>query len=94
MRRTIGSNQLQVRQAPARSAYLAANSWVVAMPRNLSDEAQLFYEHAEWCSRQAEGVIREVREDFTRLAEKWLRLVRSYEIARSARSQSATNKQI
>ena len=43
------------------------------MPRDLIDEVQLFYRHAEWCSRQAKGAMnREVREDFARLAEKWL----------------------
>jgi hypothetical protein len=64
------------------------------MPGELTDEVQLFYEHAEWCSRQAKGVVnREVREDFIRLAQKWLRLARSYEIARSVRLQSATRKQ-
>ena len=48
------------------------------MPRDLTDEAQVCYEHAEWCSRQAEGVKnRQVGEDFSRLAEKWLRLARS-----------------
>ena len=61
----------------------------------MTDELQLFYRHAEWCSGQAKGAMnREVREDFARLAEKWLRLARSYEIARSARSQSVTKKQI
>jgi hypothetical protein len=63
------------------------------MSRDQTDEVQLCYEHAEWCSRQAQGVVnREVREDFTRLAQKWLALARSYEIKRSARSQNAMHK--
>jgi hypothetical protein len=47
------------------------------MPRDLTDEVHLFYKHAEWCSRQAKGVVNpEVREDFLRLAQKWLAVAR------------------
>jgi hypothetical protein len=64
------------------------------MAQDLTNEVRLFYKHAEWCSRQAKGVVNtQVRKDFTRLAEKWLKLARSYEVARSLRSQNATSKQ-
>ncbi len=63
------------------------------MSRDLIDEVQLFYKQAEWCSRQAEGVVNpQVRQDFIRLAQKWLTLARSYEIVRSVHSQREISK--
>ena len=64
------------------------------MAQDLTDEVRMFYKRAEWCSREAKGVANtQVRQDFTRLAEKWLKRARSYEIARSLRSQNATSNQ-
>jgi hypothetical protein len=58
---------------------------------HLTEDVRLCHEHAEWCASQAEtAVSKRIREDFSHLAQRWLKLARSYEIARTIRLESLT----
>ncbi|MGB7078194.1 MAG: hypothetical protein WBD53_13480 [Xanthobacteraceae bacterium] len=49
-------------------------------------------EHAATCARKAESVLeQETREDFPRLEQGWLQLVRSYEFAQAAMKDAGRN---
>ena len=55
------------------------------MPQSQNEIVRLCYEQAEWCADQARGAVRkDLREDFLRLAQGWLKLARGYEVAASA----------
>jgi len=59
------------------------------MLQNLTEDVRLCHEQAEWCACQAKTAVnQQTREDFLRLAQRWLKLARSYEIARSTRSET------
>jgi hypothetical protein len=54
------------------------------MLQNPSSDVRECYEHAQWCSSQAEMAMnQQMREELLRLAEKWSKLARSYEVART-----------
>ena len=51
------------------------------MLHNLSEEVRLCYEHAEQCAGRARATQdEELRVDYLRLAQGWLKLARSYEL--------------
>jgi hypothetical protein len=53
-----------------------------AMLKNLTEDVRLCYERAEWCATQAKTTVNgQMREDFLRLGQRWLKLARGYEIA-------------
>jgi hypothetical protein len=59
------------------------------MLQNLSSDVRVCYEHAEWCASQAKTAVnKQMREEFLRLTERWLKLARGYEIDRSIGSQT------
>jgi hypothetical protein len=52
------------------------------MPLPLSKEIEECRAHAAHCARQAKSTAcPDIREDFRRLEQNWLQLVRSYEVA-------------
>ena len=69
----------------------APNSSDCAMLQNLTEDVRSCYEQAEWCASQAKTAVnKQTREDFLQLAQRWLKLARSYQIARSTRSETLT----
>jgi hypothetical protein len=65
------------------------------MLQNLTEDARLCYERAEWCASQAKTTVhKHMREDFLRLAQRWLKLARSYEIAGSIRGADGREKKV
>jgi hypothetical protein len=55
------------------------------MLQSQNENVRLCREHAEWCADQARAAVRkDIREDFLRLAQRWLKLARGYEVAVSA----------
>jgi hypothetical protein len=64
------------------------------MLQNPRGDVRACYEHAEWCADQAKTTVNEqTREDFLRLAQRWLKLARSYERDATARPGAVTAKE-
>jgi hypothetical protein len=63
------------------------------MLQNPRGDVRACYEHAEWCADQAKTTVNEqTREDFLRLAQRWLKLARSVERDATARPDAVTAK--